>query len=544
MAKETAGSGTTTGNVGTTGGNAPRRRWGRLAVSLLVLAVALAGLLAAIWMGKPALTPANAEPAPDSPPELASLEAMEQGFTWIAETVKPAVVFIEVEQRMTRAEPDEMGPDAFGTPERWWREFFGPNLPMPRWQQPIPQVPRIGQGSGVIIGRDGYIVTNNHVIDDAESVTVHLSDGKSYPAEVMGTDELTDLAVIKIDADRDLPTVVLGDADETKVGSWAMAVGFAFGGARGEGTDMRSGRFDEGLRFEPTVTVGVVSAKERQLQSEMEGRPFRDLIQTDAPINPGNSGGPLVNIRAEVIGINQAIFTSGFVAGNIGVGFAIPINAHTKQIIESLKGGEPVVRGQLGIAVRPLTPTLKSVYEADNGVFIQEVMPDTPAERAGMKAEDIIVRMEGEEVESVDGFVNSIQMTKPGTTVTMDIIRDGKPMSLKVTVEALTLDVAKAERAEAEATPLGLTVETLPPEVAEEAGLSGGVRVRRVEPLSDGARAGIRRGDIILKINRKPVDDLKSYGRIVKELKAGEPVAIRVWRSGRTITAEIDRLSE
>jgi serine protease Do len=298
------------------------------------------------------------------------------------------------------------------------------------------------------------------------------------------------------------------------------------------------------------MSLGIVSGLGRSLRSQrgsfLGGSSYSlpQVIQTDAPINPGNSGGPLVNIRAEVIGVNQAIFTSGFVQGNIGVGFAIPIDGNTKQIVESLKGGEPIVRGQLGVTVAELTPTLKSVFEAENGVFVQEVLPNTPAERGGMKNDDVVVDVDGEKVTSVDQFVNMIQMTKPGTTITMGIVRDGEPTEVEVTIEALSLDVAKAERAEAETTRLGLTVETVPAGVAEEAGVSGGVLVSRVKPLSDAARAGIRRGDIILKINRKPVADVKGYKRIVKDLEAGDPVAIRVWREDRTLTAQIDRLSE
>jgi len=251
-----------------------------------------------------------------------------------------------------------------------------------------------------------------------------------------------------------------------------------------------------------------------------------------------------VNVRGEVIGVNQAIFTSAPWGGNIGVGFAIPINAQTKHVIEALKRGKSVVRGQLGVLVSPLTPTLKSVYGAEDGVFVEEVQPDTPASRGGLKGEDVIVKYDGKRVTSVDQFVGMVQTTEPEKTVSIDVIRDGKPTRVEVTIEALTLDVAAREPTREESNRLGLTVETLPKEDAEEMGLPGGVRVLSVDPLSDGARAGLRPGDVIVKINRERVADVGSYKRVVESLKKGDPVAIRVWRADRIHTAQIERLSE
>jgi len=519
-----------------------RRRWTRAAWTVGLLVILLCAIAAFTWLGRPSENQANAAP----PADLATLEAVERGFTWIAETVKPAVVFIEVEQKVLRQGAEEEDPGVFGLPDRWWREFFGPDAPVPRGRpRRVPRVPPIGQGSGVIIDPAGYIVTNNHVVGEAAKVTVHLADGSSYTAEVVGADRLTDLAVIKIEPDQGLTAAKLGDADAAKPGSWAMAIGYPFGGTRDmDSGGIVSGRFDKALTFEPTITVGVVSATNRQLQSDIPGRPFRDLIQTDAPINPGSSGGPLVNVRGEVIGVNQAIFTSAPWGGNIGVGFAIPINAQTKRVIEALKGGKPVVRGQLGVLVSPLTPTLKSVYGAEDGVFVEEVQPDTPASRGGLKGEDVIVKYDGKRVTSVDQFVGMVQTTEPEKTVSIDVIRDGKPTRVEVTIEALTLDVAAREPTREESNRLGLTVETLPQEDAEDMGLAGGVRVLSVDPLSDGARAGLRPGDVIVKINRERVADVGSYKRVVESLKRGDPVAIRVWRADRIHTAQIERLSE
>ena len=512
----------------------PKKRLARIACTVGLLLMLVAAVAVVTWLARPSESNAAAVP-----PELATLEAVQRGFNWIAEEVKPSVVFIEVEQKVSREdltgeEPELEIPDPL-------REFFGPNFPWPR----RPQTPRIpmGQGSGVIIDPAGYVLTNNHVVGEAAKVTVHLANGESYQAEVTGTDKISDLAVIKIEPDHPLKAAALGDADSAKVGSWAMAIGYPFGGSRYSG-NVVGGRFDEALRFEPTVTVGVVSATNRQLESNIPGRPFRNLVQTDAPINPGNSGGPLVNIRGEVIGINQAIFTSGPWGGNIGVGFAIPINEQNKGIITSLRGGEPVVRGQLGVLVAPLTPTLQKVYGADQGVFIEEVQPDSPASRGGLKAEDVILEYKGKKVTSVDEFVTWVQNTEPETTAEIRVLRDGKPETVKVTVEALSLDIAAKKPKAAESNKLGLTVESLPREQAKEMGIAGGVRVRSVNPLSDAGRAGLQAGDVIIKINREQVTDVESYSRVVSKLKKGDPVAIRVRRADRVHTAQIERLSE
>jgi len=491
-----------------------------------VAIILLAGAAALTWMAHPQQGTAEAAAV-----DLSNLEAVQAGFNWMASQVKPAVVFIEVEQKPSlggeTSRPGPQIPDPL-------RDFFG----MPKPEMPRPRGPSMGQGSGVIIDPNGYILTNNHVVGSADKVTVHLANGETYQAEVTGADTLTDLAVIKIEPDDPLPSAKLGNATSIQVGSWAMAIGFPFGGQR------YGGRFDEALRYEPTVTVGVISATERQLQSDIPGRPFRNLIQTDAPINPGSSGGPLVNIHAEVIGINQAIFTSGPVGGNIGVGFAIPIDESTKSVIEALKGGEPVVRGRLGVLVAPLTPTLKSVYGAEQGVFVEEVQDDTPASRGGIKAEDVIVRFAGEDVSSVDQFVTAVQNTKPGKTVDMDVLRDGKKVSLRVTVEALSLEAENAKPKRAAGGKLGVTVEDIPADQLREKGLPGGVLVRSVNPAGQAARAGIQAGDVIVKINRQAIGDVSAYARAVEQLQEGDAVALRVWRANRMFTAQIERLED
>jgi len=290
----------------------------------------------------------------------------------------------------------------------------------------------------------------------------------------------------------------------------------------------------------------VISATGRQIESDIPGRPFRDLIQTDAPINPGNSGGPLVNIRAEVIGINQAIFTASPFGGNIGVGFAIPIDARTKDVIKTLKGGATVVRGQLGVQVKPLTPALKTNYEAKNGVFVDAVQADSPAAKAGVKAEDVITRYAGKEVTSSDQFVTMVQGTKPGTVVDLAVLRSGKPQTIKVTIGAYTPEAPEKKPPAAEQTKLGISVEPLPEDQAREMDVAGGVRVRDVNPMGDGARAGLQKGDVIVKVNRDEIKTVEGYQRAVSELKRGDAVVIRAWtrRANGVTTFEIDSLSE
>jgi serine protease Do len=512
------------------------RRLRAIGLLLAVIVPLLAAIAVGLWLPRPSSSAADAA----APPEVAGLETLERGFTWIADTIKPSVVFVEVEQTVGGAVSLEEEPEP-DIPEQW-RDLLPPGFPWtpreaPRGR-PEPQMPTVGQGSGVVIDPAGYIITNRHVVAEATKITVHLADGELYPAEVTGVDELTDLAVIKIEPKRPLVAAKLGNAEEAKVGSWAMAVGYPFGGSSS------GGRFDEPLRYEPTVTVGVISATNRQIPSHMSNRPFRNLIQTDAPINRGNSGGPLVNIRAEVIGINQAIFTSTPWGGNIGVGFAIPINEHTQRILETLKGGETVVRGQLGVLVAPLTPALKAVYGAEYGVFVEEVLPDSPAAEAGVRAEDIVTAYDGRKVTSQDEFVGWVQGTRPDTSVTIELLRDGRPLKLKAKVGTLSPVVASKEPSGPEHNRLGLSVESMPEDQLRKAGLSGGVRVVSVDPLGDAGRAGLEEGDVIVKINRQEVADLRGYQEAVEALKKGDPVVIRVWRAGRTRTAQIDSLAK
>jgi len=516
--------------------------WTAMAVIALVTVAVAAG-----WLARPT----GGVAAGAAPPEVAALDSVQQGMVWVAQTVEPSVVFIEAEQKAgaegsslgDQEQQDQDQGDLPQLPEPF-RKFFGPGGPTT--PQPQQRMPQIGQGSGVIIDPAGYILTNNHVVGNASRVTVHLANGDSFPAKVVGTDRLTDLAVIKIEPKTPLTAARLGDADAVKPGMWAIAIGYPFGGMGVSGYGSSQGRFDEPQRYEPTLTVGVISATGRQISSDIPGRPFRDLIQTDAPINPGNSGGPLVNIRAEVVGINQAIYTASPFGGNIGVGFAIPIDAHTKDVIRTLKGGATVVRGQLGVQVKPLTPALKKNYGATSGVFVDGVQPDSPAAKAGVKAEDVILRYNGTDVTSSDQFVTMVQGTKPGNVADLTVLRAGKSQTIKVTVGSYSPEAPEKKAAAPEKMKLGLSLEALPEDQARDISIAGGVRVRDVNPMGDGARAGLQKGDVIVKVNRDDVKSVEDYQRAVSGLKKGDAVVIRAWtrRTNGITTFEIDSLSE
>ena len=516
-----------------------RRIWTAMTVIALVTIAVAAG-----WLARPT----GGVAAGAAPPEVAALESVQQGMVWIAQTVEPSVVFIEAEQKADAeaSSPDDQDRGQGETPQmpEPFRRFFGPGGPSP--PQPQPRSPQIGQGSGVIIDAAGYILTNNHVVGGASRVIVRLANGDSFPANVVGTDRLTDLAVIKIEPKTRLIAAKLGDADTVKPGMWAIAIGYPFGGSGQSGFGAGRGRFDEPQRYEPTLTVGVISATGRQIDSEIAGRPFRGLIQTDAPINPGNSGGPVVNIRAEVVGISQAIYTASPFGGNIGVGFAIPIDAQTKSIIKTLKSGATVVRGQLGVQVKPLTPALKKNYGATSGVYVDGIQPDSPAAKGGVKAEDVITRYNGADVASTDQFVTMVQGTKPGTVADLTVLRAGKTETLKVTVGSYSPDEPEKKAVPPEKMKLGLSLEALPEDQARDLGLSGGVKVGDVDPMSDGARAGLQKGDVIVKINRDEIKSIEDYQRAVRGLNKGDAVVIRAWsrRANGVTTFEIDNLSE
>jgi serine protease Do len=324
----------------------------------------------------------------------------------VAAAIKPSVVYIEVTMK-----PD--GETARAVQRR-------PGAP------PHPEVR--GQASGIIISPTGDILTNAHVTEKAAKIMVSVPAGETYTAAVVGVDKIRDLAVIRIKPSQPLPAATLGNADQSPAGSWVMAVGFPFGA-----------ELDPALRYDPSVAVGTVSALHRDVETDSPDETMTDLLQTDAAINPGNSGGPLVNSHGEVIGVNEGIFTSGDVAGNIGVGFAIPVDPRTTQIVRTLQSGRSVVRGLLGVAVAPLTPERKQETGAQYGAFVRRVNPDSPASRAGVQPGDVIVGYNGQRVNSTDDLIGMIYASPPGSTASIEVLRNRRTVALQATVAELPL---------------------------------------------------------------------------------------------------------
>jgi serine protease Do len=355
-----------------------------------------------------------------------------------------------------------------------------------------------GLGSGVIIDPSGVALTNAHVVDGANQVEVTMLDGTKYQAKIVGVDKRTDLAVLRLDANgKKFPFLPLGDSNAVQVGDWVLAVGSPFG-------------------LQATVTSGIVSAKARQIGAG----PYDDFLQTDAAINPGNSGGPLVNMRGEVIGINTAI-----VRGGSGIGFAIPANMAKRVSAQLLEHGK-VTRGWLGVVLQPLTPDLAASFgaESQKGVLVSEVTPDSPAARAGLKSGDIVLEVDGRTVDSPGDVARAVGLAAPGRKTKLTLWRD----TAKTTVDVV-LGEAPGERL---ASRLGFEVRPLTPELARELDRRStqGVVVTHVEDGTPAAEAGIRRGDVIVEVNRQPVRTLADFERTTRDIPKGERLTVRVER--------------
>ncbi|UCH34935.1 MAG: trypsin-like peptidase domain-containing protein [Armatimonadota bacterium] len=471
-----------------------------------------------VGMGMGNASAATLEPPPQ-------LESLQNAFQTLAEHAKPSVVNISSEQDVKVSPRDSREQDELR--ERL-RRLFGDEFDFPSPMPMPPTQPRRSLGSGVIIDAQGCILTSAHVVRDADRVTVTLADGKELRAEILASDPQTDLAVIKIDsAEAKAPLVpaALGNADNEKVGSWVMAVGSPLG-------------------LEETMTVGVISAKNRTFRNpNVQGKPFREMIQTDAVINPGNSGGPLLNIRGEVIAINTLIVsTTGF---NIGLGFAIPINPANRSVIESLKVGETPTRGQLGVYIRPVDEAIAKEYGVEAGAYVNEVMPDSPAAKAGIQAEDIIVQYGKKQVDNEQDLVQAVEATKPGAEVDVTVVRNRERKTIQVAIGQVS--AAKEVTAAATTTgKLGVTVSEITPQLTEQYSLKAdhGVVVTKLDPNGEGTRAGIQEGDVIVKINRVGVASVADYETAVDQLKPGDAVVIRATRGERIVTLTIRSLGQ
>ena len=373
-----------------------------------------------------------------------------------------------------------------------------------------------GLGSGFIIDRNGTILTNYHVVDGAQKIAVTLSDGKTCDAKVIGKDQKTDIAVIKIDAGQDLPVATLGDSDRLEVGEWVMAIGNPFG-------------------LDHTVTSGIVSAKGRQIGAG----PYDNFIQTDASINPGNSGGPLINLRGEVVGITTAIFSQS--GGNIGIGFAIPTNS-IKELLPQLKDKGKVVRGYLGTTVQKITPEIADSLglKQQRGALVADVMRGSPAERAGIKTGDVIVEFNSKEIKDSSDLPTLVARIAPGTTVPLKVIRDGKEVSLPIAVGEMKENEVTASTQEGD---LGLAVQPVTPEVAQSLGLdrAEGLVITDVKPGSSADDAGLRSGDVITQINRRPVKNLADYIREMARSEKGKSVLMLVRRGDASVFLALKR---
>ncbi len=452
------------------------------------LAVILAAMLAAL------VTFAPAAHAQDQ--AIQSLRETGKAFAWVARKVSPAVVFIQVEKSVQRS-PIQGFPTPFG--DDFFRRFFG--IPTPQgqphqFQAPAqPQRKVVAQGSGFIFTSDGYIMTNNHVVADADKVTVRLEDGREFKGKVVGADPHSDVAVVKIDA-KNLPVLPLGDSDKLEVGEWVIAVGNPFG-------------------LSHTITAGIVSAKGR---SSVGITDYENFIQTDAAINPGNSGGPLVNLDAQAVGINTAIFSRS--GGYMGIGFAIPINM-AKAIADQLIKHGTVIRGYLGIAIQDLTPELAKSFKRkpESGVLIAQVTKNSPAEKAGLKRGDVIVEFDGKPVTKAGPFRNRVALKTPGSKTQIKVLRDGKAKTLTVVIGKLPEKGVLTSKSSQQLSKLGITVQALTPELAKQLGYEGlsGVVIVRVDPGSVAAMAGLQPGILIEEVNRVPVKSIDDFQRAVKK---------------------------
>ena len=440
-------------------------------------------------------------------PEVAAADAprmVPENFSHLAEVAKPAVVNIRTEKTVQGG--GKVFRHFFGNPfggrERDpFRDFFGPFE-----EGPSKEFKQRSLGSGFIIDKEGFIVTNNHVVEGADQIKVRLANDKEYEATVVGRDPKTDLALIKIEGAKDLVPLPIGDSDTQEVGTWVVAIGSPFG-------------------LEQTVTAGIVSAKGRIIGSG----PYDDFVQTDASINPGNSGGPLINMNGEVIGINTAIVASGQ-----GIGFAIPINM-AKDIIAQLKSKGEVTRGWMGVGIQDLTPELAEYYKVkgETGVLVTQIFEGDPADKAGIKANDIITAVNGEPVTSSRELSRRIAALGVGQKAKITIMRDGREKTVTVETAKRQEEQTLASKESESDDKLGLSLQSLEPDMAARLGYDEaekGVLVTGVESGSKADKAGVQQGDLVKEINRKPVAGMEEFRKQLNQVKKGDPIMLLLKR--------------
>ncbi|WP_421998310.1 DegQ family serine endoprotease [Reyranella sp.] len=449
-----------------------------------------------------------------------------QDFSDLAAKVSPAVVNVAVTMKGGADDDDKQMSGRTDKQQQQMEEFmqrfaerFGQKgMPQIKPQHPSPKAQ--GVGTGFIVDPKGWIVTNYHVAGKADEITVTLTDGRKLPAKMVGGDEKTDLALLKVESDKPLPYVSFGDATKVRVGQAVMAVGNPFG-------------------LGGTVTTGIVSARGRDIHSG----PFDDYIQTDAAINRGNSGGPLFDMDGNVIGINTAIFSPS--GGNIGLGFAIP-SSLAEPVIAQLKEHGRVERGLLGVQIQPMTEQLAQSMslKSDKGALVAQVTPDSAAKAAGIEAGDVIRSVDGKDVDTIKDLTRMISGTKPGTSVKIGLWRDGKDMTVTAKVGNDQKDggfiKASADKADVKKEPLsyGVSLAPISNEVRQELKLDDSVKgalIAGVEPGSPADEMGLKQGDVLQQVGREAVDSPKAAVEQLKEAKkTGKPVLMKVYREGMT----------
>jgi serine protease Do len=482
-----------------------------------LLALTLVVLTGSVVFGHRHVDAATSPDTPSTPINNASIDpllALDQATEAVASRVTPAVVNIAVTSHAPE-QPAEAQGDGEDNP---FSQFFGPQGPgQGHGQMQGQRQIEHGIGSGVIISPDGYIVTNNHVVDGAMEVRVTLHDRRSFPAKVIGTDKLTDLAVVKIDA-KDLPTIGWGDSTKLVPGQSVLAIGSPFG------------------YFRFSVTRGIVSAVDRPNPYSDDPRKPGGFIQTDAAINPGNSGGPLVNAHGQLIGINTFLISS--TGAFAGAGFAIPTQT-IHPVVDALIKNGVVHHGYLGVSLNDVTPDNAKFFNltGNTGALIAQVTANSPASRAGIKPGDVVTGVDGQPVENGSDLQVVVSEKAPGSKIQLDVVRNGEPQKVDLTVGEYHKDqeVAASATDESGHARLGIAISDLTPEVRQQLNLPSqvaGVAVAQVQPASPAEDAGLAGGDVILEINRKPVTSAEQFRNDVKALPAGKDLLLLVWANG------------
>ncbi|MGA2711514.1 MAG: Do family serine endopeptidase [Bryobacteraceae bacterium] len=476
--------------------------------------------------------------APDATPlTIPPAAPVENEFTRVAKELEPSVVNISIDyipkaatqsratpRRRQQPQDDDDDQNGQGGLPDFFQRFFGQGGGGNQFQFGEPQdVPSQSLGSGVVVDRNGYILTNNHVVEKATRIKVKfMNDPTEYPATVIGTDKETDLAIIHVDR-KGLAAARIGNSDAMQPGDWSIAIGSPFG-------------------FQATVTAGIISAISRDIPGDSNAS-FQHFIQTDAAINPGNSGGPLANIKGEVIGINTMIASRS--GGYQGIGFAMPINTAVKVYNEIIKAGH-MTRGSIGITFEPDQNTaLLKVYGADHGIFVRTVVPNGPAEKAGVKEQDVLTSINGKPVTKGQDLIDLVADSPVGSTLKVGVIRDKKPMTLNIIVADRTKLFAGGLNGNAPEEPgaepdtskmkFGMSVQGLKPADRENMGFkgTGGVLIASIEPGSFADDIGLQKGDVIVELNREKVNGPEDIRRIQNALKPGQPVAFQVMRQAQ-----------